>query len=333
MAHAECEDEALKRNPAPLLDGGEQIAHRSLAVALDLFQLELCVTRFQRENIGRLFHPFLLEKEFDLLLAQPLDVESAARGEQLQVLDLLVRTGELAAAAGAGALLAGGGLLAHDIGVQRAWTFLRKMEWPGAVRPLVEHHVHHLRNDVAGALNDDGVADPDIAALAQLLAVAADALDVILVVQRDVLHDDAADADRLELADRREGAGAANLDLDIPEHGDGALGGEFVRDRPARRRPKQAEALLPVETVDLVDGPVYVVVEMRALLLDPAMKGDQSLDRVTKPGQRVGLEAAALEPADHCGLGIRRHLGHLSPGVGEEAERTRSGDAGILLAQ
>jgi len=33
-------------------------------------------------------------------------------------------------------------------------------------------------------------------------------------VQRDVLHDHAADADRLELADRRERAGAADLDFD-----------------------------------------------------------------------------------------------------------------------
>ena len=65
---------------------------------------------------------------------------------------------------------------------------------------LSMHDVDHLRDDVAGALDDDGVADADIAALAQRLAVAADALDVVLVVQRGVLHDDAADADRLELA-------------------------------------------------------------------------------------------------------------------------------------
>src|SRR5258705_13469155 len=119
------------------------------------------------------------------------------------MLDLLIRTGELAGAAGAGALLTGRGLLAHHLGMQRARTSLWKLIRPGIPRPLLEHHVHHLRNDVAGALDDDGVADPDIAALAQLLAMAADAPDVILVVQRDVLHDDAADADRLELADRR----------------------------------------------------------------------------------------------------------------------------------
>src|SRR6266436_1918991 len=137
------------------------------------------------------------------------------------MLDLLVGTGELPGAAGASALLAGGGLLAHHTGMQRARTSLRKLIRPGIPRPLVEHYVHHLRNHVAGALDDDGVADPDIAALAQLLAMAADAPDVILIVQRDVLHDDAADADRLELADRCERAGAPDLDLDIPQHGHG----------------------------------------------------------------------------------------------------------------
>src|SRR6476646_4689997 len=134
------------------------------------------------------------------------------------MLDLLVGTGELAGAAGAGALLAGGGFLAHHIGVQRARTLLRKVIWFRVLRPLVDHDVDDLGNHVAGALDHDGVADPDIPALAQLLAVAADPLDVVLIMQRDVLHDDAADADRLELADRRERTGAPDLDLDIPEH-------------------------------------------------------------------------------------------------------------------
>ena len=202
---------------------------------------------------------------------------SKARREtnSFRVLDLLERTGELAGAAGARALLAGRGLLAHHVGMQRARAFLRKVKFLGALRPLVDDDVDHLRDDVAGALDHDGVADPDVAALAQLLAVAADALDVILIVQRDVLHDDAADADRLELADRRERAGAADLDLDIAQHGHGALGREFVRDRPARRARDEAEPLLPVDAVDLVDDAVDVVVERGALLLDLAMERDQ----------------------------------------------------------
>ena len=332
VADAECVDETVERYFAPLIDGREQIAHRGLAVALFLQQFAL-VLLLQREDVGRFPHPFLLEEEFDLLFAQPLDVEGAARGEQLEMLDLLIRAGELAGAARACALLAGGGFLAHDVGVQIARAFGREVIGLGVFRALVEHHVDHLRDHVAGALDDDGVADADIAALAQGLAVAADALDVILVVQRDVLHDHAADADRLELADRRERAGAADLDLDVLEHGDGALGRELVRDRPARRARDEAEPLLPVETVDFVDDAVDVVVEIGAGLLDFAVESDELLDRMADLGERIGLEAAAGEPFDHAALAVGRQLAHLAPGISEETERARGGDGGVLLAQ
>src|ERR1019366_3949733 len=116
--------------------------------------------------------------------------------------------------------------------------------------------------------------------IAQWLAVAADALDVVLVVQGDVLHDDAADADRLELGDRRERAGAADLNLDVLEHGDGALSPEFVRARPARRRRDEAKPLLPVEAIDFIDDAVDVVVEIGAGLFDLAVEGEQFLDRM-----------------------------------------------------
>src|SRR6266849_3945934 len=248
------------------------------------------------------------------------------------MLDLLVGTGEFAGAAGASALLAGRGLLAHHVGVQRARTFRRKVILLLPTR-LVRYYVHHLRNDVAGALDDDGVADPDIAALAQLLAMAADSPDVILVVQRDVLHDDAADADRLKLADRRERAGAPDLNLDIPEHGHGALGRKLVGDRPARRARHEAEALLPVDAIDLVDDAIDVVVEMRPLGFYLAMESEQLFDGIAKLGERIGLEAAALEPFDHARLGIFRHFAHLAPGIGKEAERARGGDLGVLLPQ
>ena len=237
------------------------------------------------------------------------------------MLDLLIRTGEFAGAAGASAFLAGGSLLAHHIGVQRARTFLRKLIRLRVARAFVEHHVHHLRNDIAGALDHDGVADPDVSALAQLLTVTADAPDVVLVVQRDVLHDHAADADRFELANRSERARAADLYLDIPKHGHSALGGKLVRDRPARGARHEAEALLPIDTVELVDNAIDVVIEFGTLLLDLAMERDQLLDRVAELHQRIGLEPAALEPADHAGLGAFRHRAHLPPGICEKSER------------
>ena len=70
--------------------------------------------------------------------------------------------------------------------------------------------------------------------------------------------DDAADADRLQPPDRRQLAGAADLDVDRLERGLGLLGREFVRERPARRAGDLAEPLLPVEPVDLVDDAVDV---------------------------------------------------------------------------
>src|SRR6202000_3384400 len=107
------------------------------------------------------------------------------------------------------------------------------------------------------------------------------------------------------------GAGARARDLDAAQQGHGALGREFVRDRPARRARHEAEPLLPVEAVDLVDDAVDVVVELGALLLDLAVERDQLLYRMAKPGQRIGLEAATLEPADHARLSIFRHVTHL----------------------
>src|SRR6185437_14403286 len=253
LTHAECEDEALERNLPPAFDGGKQIAHRGFAVTFDLLEFYLLVALLQREDIGRLLDPALLEEELDLLFAEPVDVESAPRGEQFQMFDLLERTGELAGAAGPRALLAGRGLLAHDVGVQPARAFFGEMKHAGVLGPLVDDDVDHLRDHVAGALDHDGVADANVAPLAQLFAVAADAFDVVLVVQGDVLHDDAADADRLELAHRRERAGAADLDLDIPQHRHGALGRKLVRDRPTRRARHEADPLLPVDAVYLVD--------------------------------------------------------------------------------
>src|SRR3954471_8958847 len=139
MAHAKRIDEAFQCDGPPLLDRSEQIAHRSLAIAFDVLQLDPAVARRQREDIGRLLDPALLEEERDLLFAEPIDVEGAARGEQFQMFDLLVGAGKLAAAAGPRALLAGRGFLAHYIGVQRTRALLREMKLFRVLRSLVDH--------------------------------------------------------------------------------------------------------------------------------------------------------------------------------------------------
>src|ERR1700730_11745995 len=233
MADAERVDETVEHDLTMVADCGEQIAHRDFAEAFLVFEFDFLVAIFECENIGRLLHPFLFEKQLDLLFAEAIDVEGAARGKELQMFDFLKWTRKLAAATGARTFLAGRGRLAHDIGMQWAWAFCREAIFLLSTR-LVYDYVHNLRNDVAGALNNDGVADADVAALAQLLAVPADALDVILVVQCRVLHDHTADRDRLELRGRRERAGTADCDQNSLDARDRLLRWKLVRDRPAR---------------------------------------------------------------------------------------------------
>ena len=98
-------------------------------------------------------------------------------------------------------------------------------------------------------------------------------------MERDVGDDDAADADRLQPPDRGQLAGAPDLDVDRLERGLGLLGGELVRDAPARRAADVAEPLLPVEPVDLVDDAVDVERQVGARLLDRAIMGERLLER------------------------------------------------------
>ena len=162
----------------------------------------------------------------------------------LQMLDFLERAGELAAAARNGPLLARCGRLAHHRRMQRARAAGRKFVRLRRFRPLLRNHSQHLRDHVTGTLDHHRIADAH-----------AEALDLVGVVQRGVLHDDTANGDRLELGDRRERAGAADLNLDRLDDGRRLLGGKFVRDRPTRVARDEAEPLLPIQPIDLVAAP------------------------------------------------------------------------------
>ncbi len=111
------------------------------------------IALLEREDIGRLLDPALLVEKLDLLFAQPVDIEGAARHEMAQMLDLLEGTGKLAGAMGAHTLLTAGDDLAHHVGLERTRTFFRKFVGFGATLTPFQHHAQHLRNDVAGALN------------------------------------------------------------------------------------------------------------------------------------------------------------------------------------
>src|SRR4051812_40402628 len=147
MANAERIDETVERYLAAPADRSEQIADRGRAIALFVLKLDPVVALFEGKDIGGLAHPSLLAEQFDLLFAQPIDVEGAARGEQHQMLDLLERTGELAGAARARTFLAGRGFLTHNVGMQVARAFGRKTVGLRRFGTLVEHDIDNLRND------------------------------------------------------------------------------------------------------------------------------------------------------------------------------------------
>ena len=203
----------------------------------------------QAEDVGRRPDQVVLIEGFDVLVAQAFDVEGAARDEMAQPLHRLGRADEAAGAAAHHLAF-----LAHGVGAADR-AFVGELVFGAAALAVGVDHADDLRDHVAGALHDHLVADAHVLAR-----------DLVLVVQRGVRHHHAADGDRLQLGDRGERAGAADLDRDVVEGGDRLLGREFVRDRPARRAADEAEAVLQREVVDLVDHAVDVVVEVGALL-------------------------------------------------------------------
>jgi hypothetical protein len=108
----------------------------------------------------------------------------------LQVLDLLMGTGELAGAVQARPARPGDGL-AHHGRFERAGAGLGESI---RLRPprLALQHAQHLRNHIAGALDRHGIADTHT-----------EPLDLVLIVERRVRHHHAADGHRLEPRNRR----------------------------------------------------------------------------------------------------------------------------------
>src|SRR5262249_28061988 len=149
MTHAECVDEALERDLAPRRDRMEQIADRQCAESFLLLELDFRIARLEREDVGRLLDPALLEEQRDLLLAQPFDVESPAGDEMLQMFDFLRRAGELAGAARDRPLLAGGGRVAHDRSVKRTRAAARKFVRPPRFRAPFRPPAPPLWDDLA----------------------------------------------------------------------------------------------------------------------------------------------------------------------------------------
>ena len=199
---------------------------------------------------------------------------------------------------------------------------VRKLVGLGVRRPLIEHHAHYLRNDVARALDDDRIA------LANVLAA-----DFILVVQGRIGDDDTADRHGLEFGDRRQRPRAANLDVDGIEDSRCLLRRELVRDGPARTARNEAESFLIVEAVHLVDHAIDIIAKARAIDADGLIEGDKRFHCPTAIHARIDWQPPLRKRVHDIELRLGRQRGCGTPGIGEEAQRPLGGDTRIELAE
>ena len=131
-------------------------------------------------------------------LAQALDVHGAAAGEVREQAEDLGRAGAV------GAVASSPRPRGRTTGVAADRALGRHLEDLLLARALAQHRPDDLRDDLAGALDDHGVADADVLAP-----------DVVLVVQRRQLHRGVRDDDRLEHGEGVQAARAADVDLDV----------------------------------------------------------------------------------------------------------------------
>src|SRR5262249_11173361 len=175
---------------------------------------------------------------------------------------------------------------------------------------------------IAGALHDYHVTVARIPAL-----------HLVLVVERGAADGHSADVHRLQFSDWRERPTPADADPDLFEARARLLRREFVRGRPARRPADHAEALLPVEAIDLVDHAVDFVRQLRTLILDLVVKGQHFFDALAQPGKRIDRKSKAAQPGQELPVGIGQRLADLASGIAKEAQWTLGRDSRIELTQ
>ena len=203
-----------------------------------------------------------------------------------------------------------GALLRQHDGARTAHAFLRD-------------HAHEFRDHVAGTTHDDRVADADVLAR-----------DLVHVVQRDVADGYAADEDGHDVRDRRERAGAADVEPDVLHHRRLFLRRKLVRDGPARRARDESEVALPVEAIDLVDDAVDVVRQRIAAGAEARVVLEAAVDAVDDRDLGTGAQAEVAQRGQHFAVPPRqRPAVDRTHAVEEQVERALRRDRGVELAQ
>ena len=182
-----------------------------------------------------------------------------------------------------------------------------------------------LRNHVAGAAHDDGVAAARRPCGGSRPRCAASRCTIVVPPTNTGFR-------------RATGVSAPVRPTwtSMSEHlGGRFLGGKLVRDRPARRARDEAELLLLGEAVDLVDHAVDVVGELRALGADVARRTRAGPRR---PSRRARSFATGKPSSASASSSFACVAGSSKPSlradaVGEEREPALRGEARVELAQ
>ena len=274
VADAQPDQELSQRTLLARLDLGEEVVERLLADALEREQLLPAVREVV--DVGHAGDEAQLRQAVGELFAEALDVHRPARGE---VLD---RAGDARRAAEVGAVVLGTAGVLHDGGAADRAAFGHREAAQLVLSTLAagEDGAHHFGDDLAGALDDDVVADE------QALG-----LDLVGVVEGRDAHARAADDHRLEDGKRGEHTGTSHRDLDVVEAGDRLLGGELVGGGPARLAADHAELALERERVDFHDHAVDRVRQLVAAAHPLLAELERLVDGLEAGGVRVDGEA------------------------------------------
>src|SRR2546422_692327 len=295
--------------PRPV-DGPHQVLGGLVAEALEVGES----VDGESVKVGEVFHQPPVDELLDDLLAEVLDVHRAARAAMTQPLLELGRAAAVHAPPVRFALGTEGD--AATRGAARG-----KCEDLGAGGALGGDDLDDVGDHVAGALDEDRVADADVLPT-----------DLVLVVQAHVADHDAGQLHGLELRDGREDAGLADADLDRLDHRGRLTRGELERDRPARVVGGGAEAPLVLERVDLDDDAVGVVAEVVAKVLEPLAVGDHGVERLAALDLRLRLEAGRAERRERLPVGGEGERVGAAQMVEKDVERVPCRDGRVFLA-
>ena len=248
-------------------------------------------------------------------IAHALNIQRAAAAKMLQPLHRLRRADQPAGAA-AHHIIANPHRMAAT-----GRADIREDKCRAPPRPIGIHHRNNLRNNIARALQNHPVPRADILAR-----------NLILIVQGGVRNRNAAHHHRLHHRARRQRPGAADLNVDAQQSGDGLLSREFPGNRPARRAADKTQPGLPIQPVELIDHAINLIGEAGPFTGHAGLK-IRSLGGIEPAAQRVHRKSPAAQNLQPAMMRLSRWLGRLAHCIGKKLQRPLRGDRRIKLPQ